>query len=154
MSDKPIKERVIDYLLGIERQYVDHKLRVCVSKNTYNSSTITDIEETDLINQLSILETEGYIKVSFRAPQRDLSHWFYVDLLSPILNYYDNKQIQKATKRNNWIQFWIPVCLSAIALAVSIIALLLELQLIQPKQQPKTEAETTDVSLPIDSSGQ
>jgi len=28
MSDKTNKERVIDYLLEIERQYVDHKLRV------------------------------------------------------------------------------------------------------------------------------
>ncbi len=57
-------------------------------------------------------------------------------------------------KRNNWIQFWIPVCLSAIALAVSIIALLLELQLIKPKQQPKIEVETTGVSQPSYSSGQ
>lgn len=69
---------------------------------------------------------------------------------------YENQKAKeiRTQKRNNWIQFWIPVCLSAVALAVSIIALLLELKVIQPKQQPKIEVETTDVSQPNYSSDQ
>lgn len=69
---------------------------------------------------------------------------------------YENQKAKEARiqRRNNWIQFWIPVCLSAIALGVSIIALLLELKVIEPVQQPRTEVETTDASQPNYSSEQ
>lgn len=69
---------------------------------------------------------------------------------------YENQKAKeiRTQNRNNWIQFWIPVCLSAIALGISIIALLLELKVIEPVQQPRIEVETTDVSQPSYSSGQ
>lgn len=69
---------------------------------------------------------------------------------------YENQKAKESRiqRRNNWIQFWTPVCLSAIALGVSIITLLLELKVIEPVQQPKIEVETTDVSQPSYSSGQ
>ena len=145
------KERVIQYLLSKERTYNDNKLYVSVSRKSFSESEISDIGESVFIHHLSLLETDGLITVTFRTGHRDLSYRVVIVLHSSIINYFEDKKMASINRRNNWIQFWIPVCLSAVALAVSIIALLLELKVIQPMQQPKIEVGTTDVVQPSDS---
>lgn len=118
------KEQIIKYLLSLQREYKKNQIQVTISKNAFNKSNISHIGEQELIGQLAILETEGFIAVNFLSPKRDLTYYITIVLYNRILNYFDNKIQAKIIQRNQWIQFWIPVSISAIALAVSIVALL------------------------------
>lgn len=145
------KERIIRYLLGIDRKYANNQLSVDVGRKSFSNSKIADIGEEEFIKQISLLETDGLIEVKFRTGYRDLTYSITIVLLSGILNYFDDKRRIKTSKRNEWIKFCIPVSISIIALVISGIALLLELRVIEPMQQPKPELETTDVFQPNDS---
>ena len=61
------------------------------------------------------------------TPKRDLSYYIIIILYDVTLNYFDNKKQSKTIQRNQWIQFWIPVGISAAALVVSIVALIIGL---------------------------
>lgn len=115
-------ELVINYLLSIEREYKGGKLTVDISREGFDLPNIT---EEELIYELSLLESDHLISVNFPTGHRDLSHYITVTLLSSILHYFDYKKESKMIKRNQWIQFWIPVSLYAIAIIVSIVALVL-----------------------------
>ncbi|WP_024347372.1 hypothetical protein [Lacrimispora indolis] len=118
------REQIIKYLLSLQREYKKNQIQVTISRNSFNGSDISNIGEQELINQLAILETEGLITVNFLGPKRDLSCYITIILHDTVLNYFDNKKQIKITQRNQWIQFWIPVSISVVALVVSIIALL------------------------------
>lgn len=121
------KERVIQFLLSTEREYKENGLQVTISRNKYNSSEINDIGEDDFINILSILETEKFIYVNFPTGHKNLQYSITVKLYEPIINYFNNKRETRRIERNQWIQFWVPVSLSVIALIISIIGLILKL---------------------------
>lgn len=139
------KERVIGYLLGIERKYANNQLSVDVGRKSFSNSDIADIGEEEFIKQISILETDGLIEVKFHAGHRDLKYGIAVVLHSSVINYFNDKERQKKHKRSERIRFWIPVSISILALAVSILALLLELRVIQPMQPQKPEKESTNI---------
>lgn len=119
------KEQVIKYLLSLDREY-NNKLSVDVSRTKFESSEISSIGEDEFINQLSILETEGYILVNFRTGYRDLKYYITVILYDKIINYFEDKKQKKIERRNQWIQFWIPICFSVIAIILSICSLVLQ----------------------------
>ena len=140
------KERIIKYLLEKERKYANNQLSVDVGKKSFSNSNIVDIGEEEFIKQISLLETDGLIKVKFRTAERNLTYSISIVLFSGIINYFDDKQKQKKRKRSERIRFWIPVSISILALATSILALLLELRVIQPAQPQKPEMESTNIS--------
>ena len=113
------KERVIKFLLSKEREYNNNKLSVDVGRNSFFESEISDIGEDEFINQISILETEGLIKVNFRTAHRDLKYFITIDLLEPILNYFDNKKSKTKSNRREWVRTYLPITISGIALLKS-----------------------------------
>lgn len=113
------KERVIKFLLTKEREYNNNKLSVDVGRNSFANSEISDIGENEFINQISILETEGLIKVNFRTAHRDLKYFITIDLLEPILNYFESKKSKSKLSRREWIRTYLPITISALALLKS-----------------------------------
>lgn len=118
------KTRVIKYLLSKERKYNNGKLSVEIGRKTFQQSELSDMGENEFINQLSILETEGFITVHFRATHRDLTYFITVDLHEPIINYFKNKKAKKINNRREIIRTYIPITLSLIAIIISIISLI------------------------------
>lgn len=121
-----IKEQVIKYILSIDREYKNNRLSVDISRKNFIESELSFISEEEFINQLSLLETEGYITVNFRTGDRNLQYYITVILHDLIINYFENKKLKNIEIRNQWIQFWIPISISIAALIVSILALILE----------------------------
>ena len=115
------KERIIRYLLKIERKYANNQLLVDVGRESFLNSYIANIGEEEFIKQISILETDGLIEVVFHMGHRSLKYGVSVILHSDIINYFDNKRKQARNNRNEWIKFWIPVSISIIALLKSFI---------------------------------
>lgn len=113
------KTRVIKYLLSKERNYNNGKLSVEIGRKTFEQSELSDMGENEFINQLSILETEGFITVHFRTPRRDLACFVTVDLNEPIINYFKNKKAQTTISKREWVRTYIPIIISAIALIKS-----------------------------------
>ena len=113
------KERVIKFLLSKEREYSNNKLSVDVGRNSFANSEISDIGEDEFINQISILETEGLIKVNFRTAHRDLKYYITIDLLEPILNYFESKKSKSKLSRREWVRTYLPITISALALLKS-----------------------------------
>ena len=113
------KERVIKFLLSKEREYSNNKLSVDVARNSFANSEISDIGEDEFINQISILETEGLIKVNFRTAHRDLKYYITIDLLEPILNYFESKKSKSKLSRREWVRTYLPITISALALLKS-----------------------------------
>lgn len=124
MKKLTTKEQIIKYILSLQGEYKKNQIQVTINRKDFNESDVSSIGELELINQLAVLETEGFITVNFLGPKRDLSCYITIVLHDTVLNYFDNKKQAKIVQRNQWIQFWIPVSISAVALVVSIIALL------------------------------
>lgn len=119
------KTRVIKYLLSKERNYNNNKLSVEIGRETFEQSEISNIGETEFINQLSVLETEGFITVHFRSPRRDLAYFITVDLHEPIINYFENKKARKQKSRMDIIKWLAPLSISILSLLWNIINSLL-----------------------------
>lgn len=119
------KERVIKYLLSKERKYNANKLSVDVGRKTFEKSGISDIGESEFINQLSILETEGFITVHFRTAHRDLTYFVTIDLYEPIIDYFGKKKSRKRRNRIDMIKWLIPLAISVMSLLWNIINSLL-----------------------------
>jgi len=113
------KERVIKYLLSKEREYRNNKLSVNVGRNSFIDSNIADIGEKEFVNQLSILETEGLIKVNFHSAYRDLRYYITIDLLEPILNYFESQKSKSKLSRREWVRTYLPISISVLALLKS-----------------------------------
>jgi hypothetical protein len=128
------KERVIQFLLSIERQYRGNGLQIDVSRNKFNCSAISDIGEEEFIKILSILEVERLIEVNFPTGRKNLQYSITVKLFEPIINYFSNKKIHAKKSRRelfNEIRAWITLLISICAFALSIYSLYL--QYAQPK---------------------
>ena len=114
------KESIIKFLLSLDRNYNNNKLSVDVSRSCFISSKIASIGENEFINQLSLLETEGIIKVNFRTKNRDLQYYISIDLYEPLLNYFNKKKASRRKTINHilweFFKFIIPVTISLLAL--------------------------------------
>ncbi len=105
------KERVIQYLLSKDRNYNDNKISVDVGRKSFSESEICDIGEEEFINQISILETEGLIRVNFHTAHRDLKYYITIDLYASILNYFNDKKSKSKSQRmgknlSSYYNFW------------------------------------------------
>lgn len=122
------KEKVIQYLLSLDREYTQNKLSVDVGRNKFQSSSIKDIGEDKFIEILSLLETEGMICVNFRTHRRDLQYYITIDLYEPIINYFNRKRVKRTHNFIEVIKWLIPTIISFIALVVAILSYLNTLQ--------------------------
>lgn len=117
------QETVITFLLSKNREMVKNLIQVDICRSDFN---IPDMTEEKFISILSELEAHRFIDIKWHTGYcNDLKYYITVVLLSPILNYFENKKDAKIKERNQWIQFWIPVSLSVIAIIISIITLLI-----------------------------
>ena len=116
------EEQLIFFLL---EKYKNSKNNiVSVAKKDIQAINLT---EQEIIQTLYLLQEDGYINIKEKSVHDDLSRYWNVALKSSLLHYFENIKAAKTDKRNNWIQFWIPVALSTVAVIVSIIALILKL---------------------------
>lgn len=113
MHKKSKRETVIDFLLNLDREYTKGKLHVDVSRKSFN---IPNMTEEEFIYEISLLESDYFISVNFPSGHRDLSVYITITLCPPILHYYENKSVIKKQNTTKWIQFWIPVVISTLAL--------------------------------------
>lgn len=115
-------EKMISFLLN---KYSNSKTNiVSISFNDLSSLNLT---EQEVIQTIYLLQEDGFINIKDKSIHDDLSRYWNIALKSTCIHYFENKKVAKINKRNNWIQFWIPVALSAIAIIVSIVALILGL---------------------------
>lgn len=98
-----------------------------------------DVEELKLSEKEAarlfyVLQTDGYIYIKTKSVHDDFSRFWVITLTSKCLHYFENKEGARIEKRNIWIQFWIPVGISIVAIVISIITLIIELQPKLPMQ--------------------
>lgn len=116
------EEQLILFLL---EDYKNSKTNVVsISKKDIQEINLT---EQEIIQTIYLLQEDGYINIKEKSVHDDLSRYWNIALKSSCIHYFENKKSGKISKRNNWIQFWIPVALSAVAIIVSIVTLILEL---------------------------
>lgn len=116
------KEKVIKYLLSLDREYNQNKLSVDVIRNNFESSDIGKIGEQEFIRILSLMETEGLIRVNFHTNRRDLKYYITIELYEPIINYFNKKRADRTHKIVEVIKWLIPTIISLIALIVAILS--------------------------------
>lgn len=114
------KDRIIKYLLSLDREYINNSIQVSISKKSLETSQLSDIGEEELINQLALMEAEGLITLEFSTAHRNLKYYINIILEPPILNYFLMKK--KNAKHIIWevIKFAVPTIISIIALLKSI----------------------------------
>lgn len=116
------EEKLITFLL--EKYKCSNTNIISVSRQDVQAINLT---EQEIIQTIYLLQEDGYINIKEKAVHDDLSRYWNIALKSTCLHYFENKKTEKISKHNNWVQFWIPVALSAVAIIVSIVALILEL---------------------------
>lgn len=119
---KNTKEKVIRYLLSLEREFKNNSLYVDISRKKFNASKISKMGETELMNQLILLDTEGLIKLKFRTGYRNLEYSIPTILSNDIIHYFDKKRNQKMHKCIEVIKWLIPTIISLLALIISILS--------------------------------
>lgn len=83
-----------------------------------------NLSEQEASRYIHLLQGEC-LDITQKSVHNDFSMSWTITLKPPCIYYFDNKRAIRKEKCNNWIQFWIPVSLSAIAIIVSIVALVL-----------------------------
>ncbi len=114
------KEILINFLL----QKFDQGTSNRVSINQSDLSNIP-LSEKDVIKTIYVLKEDGYLTIVQQSKDDDFSIYWTVALKSSCIDYFKTKEESKIEKRNNWIQFWIPVSVSIAALIVSVVAIII-----------------------------
>mgnify|MGYP003540130153 FL=1 len=57
--------------------------------------------------------------MNFRTAHRNLKYFITIDLLEPILNYFENKKSKSKSNRREWVRTYLPITISGIALLKS-----------------------------------
>lgn len=140
--DAKLQERLIHYLIKLPR--LSRPDQVSVNSAAYGESPIKNINGQKLTEQLYRLQSLGYILIDPILEDDSESFSYRVTLQGSILSYDKNKHDAAIESRNKWIQFWIPVILSIIAITISAISLFLELRPIEQAQLPTSKEESTD----------
>ena len=110
------EEQLIVFLLD---KYSNSKTnRVSISKNDLDTINLT---ERETIQTIYLLQEDGLIDIKEKSVHDDLSRYWSIALKSPCVHYFEIKKSAQKENRNNWIQFWIPVVLSIVAIIVAIV---------------------------------
>ena len=80
-----------------------------------------NLSEKEASRYIYLLQEANYLKIKHKSVHNDFSMSWHVMLEPDCVNYFNIKESIKKDKRNNWIQFWIPVSLSIIAIISSML---------------------------------
>ncbi len=131
-AERKLHERVISYLTGLPR--LNNTTNVSVNSVTYAETPILyrskALDHDSLVRELYYLQELGFITVNCMREFEDGSFSCNITLLRPTLTFLQDKHDSAVKSRIEWIKFWIPVTISVVALIISAIALLKELQVI------------------------
>ncbi len=114
------EEQLINFFL--DKYQKGDTNEVTISKNDCETLNISEEETSRIIHTL---QEDGLLTIQRKSIHNNFSMYWTIALKTNCLHYFDYKDAAKVEKRNNWIKFWIPVVLSAIAIIVSIVALVL-----------------------------
>lgn len=91
---------------------------VSISKSNLPELNLSEQEASRYIH---LLQEADYLKIRRKSVHNDFSMSWHIALKPDCVNYFENKEAARKDKRNNWIQFWIPVSISIIALISAIL---------------------------------
>lgn len=80
-----------------------------------------NLNEKDVVRAIYTLEADQKLVINTISPRKNLSAPCTVTLTSLGIYHFDNIKEKQKEEQNNWIQFWIPVSLSIIAIITSIV---------------------------------
>lgn len=80
-----------------------------------------NLSEQEASRYIHLLQEAKYFKIRRKSVHNDFSMSWDIALEPNCVNYFENKEAARKDKRNNWIQFWIPVSISIIALISAIL---------------------------------
>lgn len=80
-----------------------------------------NLSEQEASRYTHLLQEAKLIKIARKSVHNDFSMSWDIALEPNCVNYFENKEAARKDKRNNWIQFWIPVSISIIALISAIL---------------------------------
>lgn len=90
---------------------------VSISKSDLPSLNLSEQEASRYIH---LLQGE-FLDIKQKSVHNDFSMFWKIALKPTCINYFINKESARKDKRNNWIQFWIPVSISIIAFIEAIL---------------------------------
>lgn len=127
-----VNESVIGYLLLSKLRQSENGRAILTSViyDDFLKSNIAYLGKDGVVSQLLILQEFGYITLKSRTGFIDIEQYSLpVQLNRPILTYFKDKKSEKAIERKSAFRFWLPVIISAIALFISGVTLILNLQM-------------------------
>ena len=117
------EEKVLQFLINKN----NHSIKNNVTINSSDVNTLK-LTSTAIIIAVNKLQTDRYLKITRRNNDDNFDVYWEFELTSNGLHYFENKNEIKIKQRNDWIQFWIPVGLSILALIIAALSLLLDMQ--------------------------
>lgn len=117
------EEKVLKYLIENNKNQRDNTSTI----NVDEASKI-ELSEKQIVKSLYKLESDGCLKFLQKSPNNEFDMFWKMELTAKGLHYFEVQKANRKEKRNKWIQFWIPVGLSILALVISTLSLLLDLQ--------------------------
>ena len=112
------EEKIIQFLISEYNLQNNASNNISICKTDIKNIGITESEAS---RTLLLMQTSNLLFIKNKSVHNDFSRFWTVELTDSCIHYFDNKKEKKIEKRNNWIQFWIPVTISILALIVSII---------------------------------
>lgn len=104
---------LIHYLLSIKEKERTFSIRIANNKDFESISKSLDMDWDSFVFRLKDFHRRGYISLKQIGSYESYS----INLKEPLLNY----RLTQKRERNEWIQFWIPVFISIIALIVAVL---------------------------------
>lgn len=109
-------------------EFFNHEFENSNTNEVYiyrNNVSDLSMSEPEVARTIHLLDEEKIIIIKNKPVQGDFSIPWTIILKSGCVNYFKIKKEIAINKRNNWIQFWIPVSISIAALTVSIVAIII-----------------------------
>ena len=114
-------EKLIKFLNG--KYTTSNTNTIYIHRNELNE---IGLSESETIKTIQLLKTDDLLEINKISIHNDLSIPCIVTLKSACVHYFENKAVINAENRRGWISSYGAVILSAIAIIISIISLILD----------------------------
>lgn len=112
----PSEERLIKFFISEFNNSATNE--ISISKSDLSELNLSEQEASRYIH---LLQESNFLKIKRKSVHNDFSMSWHITLEPNCVKYFENKEAARKDKRNNWIQFWIPVSLSIVAIISSIL---------------------------------
>ena len=112
------EEKLIQFFISEFNKDTNNSNEILISQSDIKSIGIT---ENEAARNLLLMQSSDYIVVKDKNPSKDFNTFWTIEVKDSCLNFFINQKYKRIQNRNNWIQFWIPVSISNVALIVAII---------------------------------